>query len=187
MAKRDYYELLGVERGAGQDEIKRTFKKLALKYHPDRNPDNREEAEERFKGIAEAYEVLGDAEKRQRYDQYGHEGLRGTGFRPFSDVEDVFGFDLFSSIFEELGFGGRRQSGRGGNIEAELVLDFHEACFGTKKTIEVTRREPCESCEGSGASKGTTPTACRMCGGRGQVQQRLGFLAVPATCPNCRG
>jgi molecular chaperone DnaJ len=190
MAKRDYYELLGIARDAAPSEIKRAFKKLALKYHPDRNPGSRKEAEERFKEIAEAYEVLGDAEKRRRYDQFGHEGLRGTGFRPFSNVEDIFGFDLFSSIFDELGFafgsgGGRRRRGR--NVEAELILEFHEACFGVTKSLEVQRREPCEACDGSGAKQGTAPRPCGTCGGLGEVQQRRGFFAVRTACPNCRG
>jgi molecular chaperone DnaJ len=191
MAKRDYYEVLGIARGAKPSVIKRAFKKLALQYHPDRNRENRKEAEERFKEIAEAYEVLADAEKRQRYDQYGHEGLRGTGFRPFSNVEDIFGFDLFSSIFDELGFafggagrGGRR---RGRNVEAELVLEFDEACFGVTKALEVKRQEPCDACEGTGAKRGTTPRTCSTCGGLGEVQQRRGFFAVRTVCPHCRG
>jgi molecular chaperone DnaJ len=189
MAKRDYYEVLGVARDASDGEVKRAFKKLALQYHPDRNPDSRKDAEEKFKEVAEAYEVLGDAEKRRRYDTYGHEGLRGTGFQPFSSVEDIFGFDFFSSIFDEMGmFGGaRRRRRRGGDVEQELTLDFREACFGCRKTVQVIRREPCTACGGSGAKPGTEPERCRTCGGRGQVEQRAGFFAVRTTCPRCHG
>ncbi|MFW6107085.1 MAG: molecular chaperone DnaJ [bacterium] len=189
MAKRDYYQTLGVAQDASSDQIKRAFKKLALQYHPDRNPQDRKEAEERFKEVAEAYEVLADPDKRRRYDQFGHEGLRGTGFQTFSNVEDIFGFDLFSSIFDELGFGfGRPRRGRRGyDLEHELTLEFSEACFGTTRTIEVERREPCATCRGSGAKPGTRPRACSLCGGRGQVQQRAGFFAVRTVCPQCRG
>jgi molecular chaperone DnaJ len=191
MAKRDYYEVLGVARDAAGDDVKRAFKKLALKYHPDRNPESRAEAEEQFKEIAEAYEVLGDAEQRRRYDAYGPEGLRGTGFRPFSTVEDIFGFDLFSSIFDELGFGlgGRRprRRRRGFDVEHDLTLAFREACFGVRKTIEVARHEPCEACGGTGARPGTRPQRCRTCGGHGQVEQRAGFFAVRTVCPRCQG
>lgn len=188
MAKRDYYEVLGVGRDAPSDQIKRAFKKLALQYHPDRNPDSRAEAEEKFKEIAEAYEVLGDPQKRPRYDAYGHEGLRGTGFRPFSTVEDIFGFDFFSSVFDELGFfAGSRRRRRGFDVEHDLTLAFREACFGVRKTINVARREPCETCDGTGARPGSTPERCSTCGGLGQVEQRAGFFAVRTACPRCRG
>jgi len=191
MAKRDYYEVLGAPRDAAPDEIKRAFKKLALEYHPDRNPKRRKEAEEKFKEIAEAYEVLGDEDKRRRYDQFGHEGLRGTSFRPFSSVDDVFGFDLFSGIFEELGIfgfgrgGGRRR--RGYDIEHDLHVSLKEACLGTARTIDALRREPCAACGGTGARPGSTPRRCSMCGGAGQLQQRAGFFAVRTVCPECRG
>jgi len=190
MAKRDYYEVLGVKRDASPDEIKRTFKKLALKYHPDRNPDNRAEAEEQFKEIAEAYEVLGDADKRRRYNQFGHEGLRGTGFQHFSSFDDVLGADLFSSIFEELGFfgfGGGRSRRRGYDLQYDLHVTLREACFGKTESIEVTRREPCKACRGTGARAGTQPRQCPMCGGMGKVQQRAGFFAISTPCPQCRG
>ncbi|MFW6161514.1 MAG: molecular chaperone DnaJ [Planctomycetota bacterium] len=189
MAKRDYYEVLGVARDAAPDEIKRAFKKLALQWHPDRNPDRREEAEAQFKEIAEAYEVLADDDKRARYDRFGHEGLRGTGFREFTNVEDIFGFDLFSSIFDELGFGlgGRGRRRRGYDVQHDLTVKFREACFGTTQTVEALRREPCSSCGGSGCQPGTSPRTCRTCGGYGQVQQRAGFFAVRTTCPECRG
>jgi len=188
MAKRDYYEVLGVGRDASQDDVKRAFKKLALQWHPDRNPDSRKEAEDKFKEIAEAYEVLADADKRQRYDRYGHEGLRGTGFREFSNVEDVFGFDLFSSIFEELGFAfggpGRR---RGYDLQYDVAVGFKEACFGVVKPIEMVRREPCAACGGSGGQPGSAPRACTTCGGYGQVRRGDGFFSVIQTCPRCGG
>ena len=186
MAKRDYYGVLGVGRDAAPDEIKRSFKQLALQWHPDRNPDNRKEAEDRFKEIAEAYEVLGDTEKRQRYDRYGHDGLRGTGFREFTSVEDIFGLDFFASIFDELGFGfgGRR---RGHDLQHDIVIAFKEACFGTAQNVRVVRREPCVSCGGTGCQPGSSPRTCRTCGGYGQVEQRAGFFAVRTACPKCGG
>ncbi|HUT33675.1 MAG TPA: molecular chaperone DnaJ [Planctomycetota bacterium] len=191
MAKRDYYEVLGVSRDATPEEIRRVFKKLALKYHPDRNPDNRKEAEERFKELAEAYEVLADPDKRRRYDQFGDEGLQGTGFQHFGSMDDVFGSSLFSSIFEELGFlgfgrqGGRRR--RGYDVEHDLHLTLREACFGVTQTIEISRREPCAACGGTGARQGTAPRRCPTCRGMGQVEQRAGFFAVRTLCPSCRG
>ena len=188
MANRDYYHVLGVGRDASPGDVKRAFKKLALQWHPDRNPDDREEAEGKFKEIAEAYEVLGDADKRQRYDRYGHEGLRGTGFHEFTSVDDIFGFDLFASIFEELGFGGQgRRRRRGCDVQHDLVIGFKEACFGAVKTIELIRREPCAACGATGAQPGTSPRTCRTCGGYGQVEQRAGFFAVRTACPECRG
>ena len=196
MAKRDYYEVLGVSRDAPADDIKRAFKKLALKYHPDRNPDDHKEAEERFKEIAEAYEVLGDADKRQRYDRLGHEGLRGTGFRDFSNAGMDSIFDFFAGafggrsafddfLFGDLGGGGRRR--RGYDIQHDVVLGFIEACFGTTKSMEVVRREPCQACGGSGARRGTAPRQCDVCGGFGQVEQRAGFFSVRTVCPRCGG
>jgi len=190
MAKRDYYEVLGVGKDASLDDIRRAFKKLALKHHPDRNPDSRKEAEEQFREVAEAYEVLGDAEKRRKYDQFGPEGLQGTGFQHFRNVEDVFGSNLFASIFEELGFfgfggGGRRR--RGYDIEHDLQLTLREACFGVTRTIEVTRREPCGACGGSGARQGSAPRRCPTCRGMGQVERVQGFFAVRTPCPSCRG
>mgnify|MGYP000173930051 CR=1 FL=1 len=192
MAKRDYYEVLGVGRDASQEEIRRAFKKLAMKYHPDRNPDNRAEAEERFKELAEAYEVLGDPDKRQRYDQFGLDGLRGTGFQHFSSVDDIFGSDLFTSIFDEMGFfgfgGGQgRRRRRGYDVEHEVALSLREACFGTAKSVEITRREPCAACGGTGARQGSAPRRCPTCRGMGQVEQRAGFFAVRTLCPTCRG
>ena len=188
MAKRDYYEVLGVGRDASADEVKRAFKKLALKWHPDRNPDGRKEAEDKFKAIAEAYEVLGDDDKRQRYNAYGHEGLRGTGFREFRNFSDVFDFGFFSSIFDELGFGFAGQSRRRGyDVQHDLAIDFKDACFGVVTDVELARREPCETCGGTGAKPGTSPRTCPTCGGYGQVEQRAGFFSVRTACPQCRG
>jgi len=190
MAKRDYYEVLGIGRDASPDEVRRAFKKLALKYHPDRNPDNRAEAEERFKEVAEAYEVLSDPQRRRRYDQFGHDGLKGTGFQHFTTLDEVFGSSLFSSIFEEMGFfgfGSGRRRRRGRDIEHELRLTLREACFGTTRNIQITRREPCTTCGGSGARPGSAPRTCSTCRGLGQVERRTGFFAVRTVCPTCRG
>src|SRR5262245_33990789 len=150
MSKRDYYEILGVARTASAEEIKKSYRQLALKYHPDRNPGDKE-AEENFKHAAEAYEALGDPEKRQLYDRFGHAGLSGTGWHPFSDVEDVF--SSFGDIFEDFfGFGpsrrGHAQARRGRDVGVELKLTFEEACFGVEKKIDVNRLERCEECHG---------------------------------------
>jgi len=191
MAKRDYYEVLGVASDAQPEEIRRTFKKLALKNHPDRNPDNRKESEERFKEIAEAYEVLSDADKRRRYDQFGHEGLQGAGVQHFSNLDEILASHLFSGIFEEMGFFGFGRGGsrrrRGYDVEHDLHLTLREACFGVARTIELTRREPCGACAGTGARQGSAPRTCPTCRGMGQVEQRTGFFAVRTVCPSCRG
>ena len=189
MAKRDYYEVLGVERSASADEIKSVFRKLALKYHPDRNPGDKS-AEQKFKEAAEAYEVLSDPEKKRRYDQFGHEGLRGTTMRGFSSFEDIF--DAFSDVFGGGLFdgffgGGRRRPRRGASLECEVVLEFEEAAFGESKTIDVTRQEICENCSGRGARPGTQPVTCPYCGGRGQIVQAQGFFSIQTTCPRCKG
>lgn len=187
--KRDYYEILGVERGAGDNEIKARYRKLALKYHPDRNPDN-PEAEDRFKEASEAYEVLRDPEKRQIYDQFGHEGLQGTGFSGFGGFEDIF--SSFGDIFDEFfGFGGgRRSSGRaqrGADLRYDLSISFMDAAFGLETEIEVKKLESCPTCEGSGCEPGTSPETCKACGGMGQIRRSQGFFTVRTTCPQCRG
>ncbi len=190
MAKRDYYEVLGVAREASPEDVRRSFKKLALKHHPDRNPDRRKEAEEQFKEVAEAYEVLGDPEKRQRYDRFGHEGLQGTGFQHFTSMEDILRSSIFAPLFEEMdlfGMGRGRMRRRGYDLEHELRLALREACFGVTRTIELTRREPCGACAGTGAREGTRPRRCPTCRGLGQVEQRAGFFAVRTLCPSCRG
>jgi len=195
MAKRDYYEVLGVEKTASEDEIKRAYRRMAIKYHPDKNPDNKE-AEAKFKECAEAYEVLSDAEKRKQYDQYGHEGLRGTGMHDFSrmNVEDIFsmfGFDdFFGSVFG--GGGGRRSARRGGpargyDLETGVELTLNEIASGAEKTIEFTRQDRCPDCAGSGAAPGSKPVRCPLCGGNGQVAKGGGFFQMVSTCPQCQG
>lgn len=199
MSKRDYYEVLGVDKGAGESEIKTAFRKLAMKYHPDKNPDNKE-AEAKFKEAAEAYEVLSNADKRRNYDQFGHSGLSGGGaggFQGFSNMEDIFssfgdifggggGGDIFSSIF---GGGRRRQQGppRGANLRCEVSITFREAAFGTEKTISMNRAENCETCKGSGAKPGTSPQTCQHCRGAGVIQRSQGFFSIQETCPQCHG
>jgi molecular chaperone DnaJ len=189
--KRDYYEVLGVAREATVEEIKRSYRKLAVKYHPDKNKGD-PEAETKFKELAEAFEVLGDAEKRQRYDRFGHAGLEGAGVHDFSrdGVETIF--DLFGDIFGDMG--GRRGRGgraaRGSDLEYGLELTLEEVATGVERDIRFTRREVCPDCTGSGAKSGTKPETCRMCGGQGQVQQRSGlggFFAIVTDCPRCRG
>lgn len=193
MSKRDYYEVLGVDRGADEKTIKRSYRKLAMKYHPDRNPDD-EAAAEKFRELTEAYEVLSDKDKRARYDQYGHAGVddqmqdfwsRG-GFQDshaFRDFGDVFG-DLFGEAF---GFGGGRRSGRGADLRYDLTISLEEAAFGKEVELDIPRHEACDTCHGSGAKPGTNPVPCRTCGGHGQVQMSQGFFAVRRTCPECHG
>lgn len=193
-AKRDYYEILGVTRTASEQEIKSSYRKLAMQYHPDRNPGNHE-AEEKFKECTEAYSVLIDTEKRQRYDQFGHAGVNGGpggfgGFDPsnFQDFGDIFG-DIFSDFFgvNVGGGGGRRRAQRGGDARADLNLTFEEAAFGKKAQVKVRRYEPCEECHGSGSAKGKGPSTCATCGGRGQVRYQQGFFSIARTCPACQG
>jgi molecular chaperone DnaJ len=195
MAKADYYQVLGVDKNASPDEIKRAYRRMAIKYHPDKNPGNKE-AEAKFKECAEAYEVLSDPQKRKQYDQYGHEGLRGTGMHDFSrmDVEDIFsmfGFDdFFGSVF---GGGGHRGAGRRGgpvrgyDLETSVELTLDEVAHGTEKTIEFTRQDRCPECSGTGAAPGTQPTRCPLCGGSGQVAKGGGFFQMVSTCPQCHG
>ncbi|MGR3294341.1 MAG: molecular chaperone DnaJ [Candidatus Scalindua sp.] len=195
MGKEDYYNVLGVERNASQDDVKRAYRKLALKYHPDKNQGNKQ-AEEKFKIAAEAYEVISDSDKRRRYDQYGHEGLRGgesRGFGNFEDIFDAFG-DIFGggggggSIFEEFFGGGRRQAEkRGASLRCDISIDFKEVATGTEKTIEITKRDICEECRGTGARKGTSPVSCPYCKGKGEIHQRQGFFTIRTTCPKCQG
>jgi molecular chaperone DnaJ len=193
----DYYELLGVAKGASTDEIRSAFRKLALKYHPDRNPGDKE-AERKFKEISEAYDVLSDEQKRKLYDAYGHEGLKGQARRDYQnasvqDIFEAFG-DIFgdASIFGDFfgvgrGGGGRRAVRRGASLRVELEIDFKEAALGTKKTIELTRAEACEACRGSGAKPGTGRVSCRTCGGRGVVGRNAGFFMLQSACPTCGG
>ncbi len=188
MDKRDYYEVLGVSKGASPDEIKSAFRRLARQYHPDVNKEA--DAEERFKEINEAYAVLSDPEKRSAYDRFGHAGLNGMGGMPdFTTVD-------FSEIFEEFfGFGSsrRQRNGprRGADLSYTIELSFEEAVFGVEKEVEITRDETCNVCRGSGAEPGTSPTRCANCGGRGEVktvrQTFLGSMVQVATCPTCNG
>ena len=191
MAKRDYYEVLGVAKTASADEIKKAFRQLAAKYHPDKNPEDQKAAEEKFKEVAEAYEALSDADKRKRYDQFGHDGLRGTTMHSyqgqsfedvFSAFGDLFGGDLFGRTSRR-----RRGPRRGVSLERGLVITFEEAAFGCKKPVEVTRNELCPTCHGSGAAPGTAPVTCPYCRGLGEAQQSRGFFSVRTICPRCRG
>ncbi len=191
MSKPDYYEVLGVHRQATKEEITVAYRKMAMKYHPDRNPGD-EGAVEQFKLCATAYEILGNEEKRSLYDQYGHAGLEANGGgSQFHDVNDIFG--AFGNIFEHLfgGGGGRAGRGRGpmpGNdIKCNLTIDLHEAARGITKEITFRRHEPCDTCHGTGAKPGTTPQRCSFCGGQGSVTQSTGFFSIQTTCPRCRG
>ena len=191
-SRRDYYDILGVGREASAGEIKSAYRQLAIKHHPDRNPDD-PDAEEKFKEASEAYAVLSDAEKRARYDRFGHQGLGGggfTGFDPnaFGDFADILG-DLFG--FGDI-FGGRRgpagqRSRRGHDLQYTLKLTLEEAATGLERSIRVPRSETCERCAGSGSEPGTTPENCNTCQGSGQVAFRRGFLSVAQTCPTCGG
>lgn len=188
-SKRDYYEVLGVHRGATEDELKSAYRKLALQFHPDRNPGDKL-AEEKFKEAAEAYEVLRDREKRALYDQFGHAGLEGTGFSGFGGFEDIF--SSFGDIFEDFfgfGRGGRSRSRvqRGADLRSDLALDFMQAAFGTETEIEVAKMEACSACGGNGCEPGTHPETCRYCGGSGQITRSQGFFTVRTTCHVCRG
>jgi molecular chaperone DnaJ len=188
MAKRDYYDILGVERNVDPDEIKKAYRQLALKFHPDRNPGDKD-AEERFKEAAEAYEVLHDAEKRRLYDQYGHDGLRNTGFSGFGGFEDIFA--SFGDLFEEFfgGMGGRRRTSgpsRGQDLRYDLEIDFLEAATGKDVELNIPREENCADCHGTGSSSGQR-RLCNKCGGRGQVFQSRGIFRMATTCPGCQG
>jgi len=194
MAKRDYYEVLGVGKGASADEIKRAYRRMAMKYHPDKNPDDKQ-AEAKFKECAEAYEVLSDPNKRQRYDQFGHEGLRGSGMHDFSrmNVEDIFSMFGFDDFFSGI-FGGRsrrssRRAGpaRGYDLETTVELTLNDIAKGTEKTIEFTRQDSCVECSGSGCAKGSSPAKCPVCGGSGQVARGGGFFQMVSTCRQCGG
>jgi len=190
MVKRDYYEILDVSRDASEEELKKSYRRLALKYHPDRNP-NDPVAEEKFKEAAEAYDVLNDSEKRGLYDRYGHDGLQGAGFQGFGGAEDVF--SSFGSIFEELfGFGGGRRGGRtaartGADLRYDVQISLEEVVSGAEKMLEFDKTETCIQCLGKRTAPGTQPTTCNTCGGIGQVERRQGFFAMRTTCPQCRG
>lgn len=188
MSKRDYYEVLGVSRGASESDIKRAYRQLAVKYHPDKNPDDHD-AEEKFKEAAEAYSVLSDAQKRARYDRFGHAGLGGAGgggYDPgFTNIEDIF--DLFG--FGDMFGGGTRRTTvqRGADLRYDHEISLEEAATGKDAKIEIPRLETCGTCEGSGAAAGTSPESCIACGGGGQTRYQQGFFSVMRTCPNCAG
>lgn len=185
--QRDYYEVLGVERTATVEVIKRAYKKIAVKNHPDRNPGD-EEATARFKEASEAYSVLGDEGKRSRYDRFGHAGVQGgAGAANAEDIFDAFG-DLFGGLFG--GGGGRRTRGggrKGESLRTSITIDLHEAARGCTRELELPRREPCETCGGNGAKPGTEPVTCDYCGGHGQVVQSQGFFRMQTVCPACGG
>jgi molecular chaperone DnaJ len=190
MTKKDYYEILGVKPTASEEEIKKNYRKIAMKYHPDRNPGDKK-AEEQFKEAAEAYEVLSDKQKRDIYDHYGHEGLSSTGFRGFSGFDDIFSH--FSDIFEDA-FGFSSVRGRshsfvrtGADLRYDLKISFLDAAFGLTTTIELEKLATCHECQGTGAAPGTSPETCRTCQGRGQVIQSSGFFTISSTCPQCGG
>jgi molecular chaperone DnaJ len=184
--KRDYYEVLGVTRTATEQEIKSAYRKLALQFHPDRNPNN-PDAEEKFKECSEAYAILADVEKRSAYDRFGHAGLGGSagagaGFDA-TDLGDIFG-DFFGG-----GAGNRRRSRtqRGADLREDINMEFEDAVFGTDAQVTVRRHESCEECKGSGAAPGKAPITCRSCNGRGQVRYQQGFFSIARTCPTCQG
>lgn len=194
--KRDYYEILGVPRNAPLQDIKSSYRKLAIKYHPDRNPDNKE-AEEFFKEAAEAYAVLSDSEKRELYDRYGHQGLNNIGFEGYRGFEDIFSSfgDIFGDFFN-FGFagagggGGRKRRSaaqRGNDLRYDMQLEFKEAIFGVEREITIERASSCETCHGSGSKPGKGPATCPLCQGRGQVVHSQGFFTVSSTCNQCHG
>ncbi len=195
----DYYEFLGVARDASGDLIKSAYRKAALKWHPDRNPDNKQEAEHNFRCASEAYTVLSDPQKRSIYDRFGHaglsnRGLESTGFNStiFEEFQDILG-DLFG-VDDVFGGGSRRGAGRrgsrgqrGADLRYDMSLSFEDAAAGVTTKVQVTRRENCESCQGTGAKPGTGMSACKTCGGRGQMAYQQGFFSITRTCPACQG
>lgn len=187
-AKRDYYEILEVSKTASDDEIKRAYRKMAMKYHPDRNPGDAA-AEEKFKEAAEAYDVLRDAEKRSRYDKFGHEGVSGNGFGSFSNSDDIFSH--FSDIFGDLfGFSSGRSRSRaqaGANLRYNLSITLRQAAKGDEVKLTIPKKCTCPECEGTGAAKGSTVETCPSCGGHGQVRFNQGFFQIAQPCPTCHG
>jgi len=198
--KQDYYEILGIKKDASVDEIKKSYRSLALKYHPDRVSGDKKAAEETFKEISEAYAVLSNPQKKSQYDQFGHAGIDSR-----YSHEDIFRGADFGSIFEGMGSGGgifedllggifgggfssgRRSSLRGRDLQYEVEISFNDAAFGVKKTISILRHEVCDTCKGNGARPGTKKTTCSMCNGKGRIMQAAGFFSIQQTCPKCRG
>ena len=189
MSKRDYYEVLGVNRDASDDDIKKAYRKLAMKHHPDRNPDNKD-SEEKFKEAKQAYEVLSDAQKKAAYDRYGHAGVdpsmggNGQGFE--GGFADAFG-DIFGDLFGGGGRGGRSNVYRGADLRYNLEITLEQAAFGTETKIRIPTMEACEPCKGTGAKAGTQPKTCPTCQGSGQVRMQQGFFSIQQTCPKCHG
>jgi molecular chaperone DnaJ len=199
--KRDYYEVLGLERNANAEDIKKAYRRLAVQHHPDKNPGDKK-SEERFKELSEAYEVLSDPQKRPMYDQFGHAAAQGGmgggpggfqgGFEGFGSVNDIFG-DIFGDLFGGAAGargarGGRRRGGRpGADLRTAIDISFEEAAFGAEKVITIPRNVRCDTCEGSGAKPGTQPESCAQCGGRGEVSFQQGFFAITRPCPRCNG
>lgn len=193
--KRDYYEILGVPKSATDDELKKAYRKMAMQWHPDKNPENKEEAEEKFKEAAEAYSVLSDPQKKAQYDRFGHAGVSSGGggfggFDPstFSDFSDILG-DFFGFGEAFGGGGGRKRSRvqRGSDLRFDLEIGFEEAVFGLKTRIKIPRTETCQACGGTGAKPGTSAMTCQSCGGRGQIRYQQGFFSVARTCGACSG
>jgi len=199
-SKRDYYEVLGISKSASADEMKKAYRKLAMQYHPDRNPDNREAAE-KFKEVCEAYEVLSDASKRQRYDQFGHEGMKSTfgpnGFdfgRDFTHMQDIDLQDILGNVFGNMFGGDRRQRAqdangpqRGNDLRFDIEIDFEEAVFGSERQVSLSVNDACEVCKGSGAAEGSSRETCKQCRGQGFVVMGNGFFQMRQTCPICGG
>jgi molecular chaperone DnaJ len=192
--QRDYYEVLGVSRTASVDEIKAAYRKAALKWHPDRNPENKQDAEVKFRESTEAYSVLSDQQKRQVYDTYGHAGLSGAGAGVdfngtiFQDFHDIFGdFFGFEDMFSGSGRRGRARTQRGADLRYDMTLTFEEASAGVATKVKLPRQEYCDACNGTGAKKGTGIVACQTCNGRGQLAYQQGFFTITRTCPACQG
>lgn len=190
MSKRDYYEVLGVSRDASEADLKKAYRRLAMKHHPDRNTGNSDESEAKFKEAKEAHEILSDANKRAAYDQYGHAGvdpsMGGRSGAAAGGFDDVFG-DVFGDIFGGGSRRGGQRAQRGSDLQYNLELTLEQAVFGTEVKIRIPTQVNCKTCSGSGAKKGTSATTCTTCGGAGQVRMQQGFFAVQQTCPQCRG
>lgn len=186
--ERDFYEILGVSREATKEDLKKAYRQMAFKYHPDRNPEP--EAEHKFKEAAEAYEVLSDDEKRARYDRFGREGLRGStsGFSNAQDIFDmIFGGEGGGGIFDSFFGGGRRRTQRGPSLKVDIEVTLEEVAKGTEKTVELKKNESCDTCGGHGTKKGKEPETCQTCRGRGEVLQSRGFFELRTSCPTCQG
>ena len=185
MSQRDYYQVLNVSRDASESELKKAYRQLALKYHPDKNPGDHA-AEDKFKEAAEAYEVLKDPEKRKIYDQFGHEGLKGRGFSGFQGFEDIF--SSFGDVFQDFfGGGGGRGQQTGADLRLDVNISFTEAAYGVERKVDITKHCNCKSCNGSGAKPGTSPKVCSTCRGTGQVVRSQGFFSMASPCHACQG